>query len=66
MSPEDLMEHAHECFMMAQFASHINNFVPSPETKAAVEGWYKAGKRAEYRAYCIWSGKGDPALTKEL
>jgi len=65
MTSEELMEHAQECFMMSQLASHINNFVPSPKTEAAIKGWYKAGKRAEYRADCIWCGKGDPAFIKE-
>ena len=63
-TPEQLIEHARRCFKMSQLAVYINSFSPSPEMEKAIMLWHKAGKRAEYRADCIWSGKDDPALFK--
>lgn len=57
MTPEELMEHAQKCFTMSQYAISIGNFNVS-------KLWHKAAKRAEHRADCIWSGKGDPAFGK--
>ena len=65
MTPEELMNHARKCYEMSQFASFLNSLNPSPETAKAIQLWHKAGKRAEYRADCIWTGKGDPALQTE-
>ena len=64
MTPEELTEHAQKCFKMSQLAIHINSFNPTPETAKAITLWHKAGKRAEHRADYIWSGKGDPAFSK--
>lgn len=63
-TPKELIKHARRCFKMSQLAIYINSFSPSPEIEKAIMLWHKAGKRAEYRADCIWSGKGDSALLR--
>jgi len=64
MTPEELIEHAQKCFKMSQLATHINSFNPTSEMSKAIKLWHQAGKRAEHRADYIWSGKGDPAFSK--
>ena len=64
MTPEELIEHAQKCFEMSQLAIYINSFDPTLEMTESIELWHKAGKRAEHRADCIWSGKDDPAFSE--
>jgi len=65
MTPEELMNHARKCYEMSQLAIFLNSINPSLEMAKAIQSWRKAGKRAEYRADCIWAGEGDPALYKQ-
>ena len=64
MTPEELTKHAQKCFLMSQYAIFIGNFYNKVEMAKAAKLWLKAGKRAEYRADCIWSGGEDPAFSK--
>jgi len=57
---DELMEHSRKCYKMKQLAIFVHAFTPTPELTEAIQLWQKAGERAEHRADCIYSGKGDP------
>lgn len=64
MTVDELMNHAHKCFLMMQYFIFLNALTPTSESEKEIRAWHKAGKRAEYRADCIDCGKEDPAFTK--
>jgi len=61
MTADELIKHARKCFEMKQLTIFLHSFHPTPELAKAIDLWQKAGERAEYRADCIYCGKGDPA-----
>ncbi|MEE8423867.1 MAG: hypothetical protein V3S49_04945 [Thermodesulfobacteriota bacterium] len=64
MTPEELTNHAMDCFKVAQLAQFNNHIKPSMKMDISAKKWCSAGRRALYRADQILCGNGDPAFVE--